>query len=195
MCTCWVSVKEWFTFGRRWPNFGPLVAKKWLKVGQNGGFQPLSEKVFMQSNSNLVSTLIGWVFRLICFVAMLAKCWRSGGHKMTENSRISWTHLWEVKDDPKSYRCTCPSPHRLPEMAASTCFPHVLKLLILYMIEGFPLITRKGWAGSWACNLWGEGQVLALAITPSHQQNTHDFADGRKNMSSESPGYIENTSE
>ena len=22
----------------------------------------------------------------------------------------------------------------------------------------------------------------ALAITPSHQQNTHDFADGRKNM-------------
>ena len=24
--------------------------------------------------------------------------------------------------------------------------------------------------------------TTALAITPSHQQNTHDFADGRKNM-------------
>ena len=24
--------------------------------------------------------------------------------------------------------------------------------------------------------------IAALAITPSHQQNTHDFADGRKNM-------------
>ena len=24
--------------------------------------------------------------------------------------------------------------------------------------------------------------MSALAITPSHQQNTHDFADGRKNM-------------
>ena len=46
----WVSVQNWFAFGWRWPNFGPPVAKKWLKMGQNGGFQPLSEKVFTQSN-------------------------------------------------------------------------------------------------------------------------------------------------
>ena len=78
---------------------------------ENGGFRPLSKKVFMQSNSNLVCTLIGWVFRidsryqkkylcnpiqtwcvhllgecseLICFWAMLAKFWPSSGHKMNQ---------------------------------------------------------------------------------------------------------------
>ena len=40
--------------------------------------------------------------------------------------------------------------------------------------------------------MWGEStghqtviwsfDISALAITPSHQQNTDDFADGRKNM-------------
>ena len=28
----------------------------------------------------------------------------------------------------------------------------------------------------------GHETITALAITPSHQQNTHDFADGRKNI-------------
>ena len=32
-------------------------------MGQNGGFWPLSEKVFWQSNSNLMCTLIGWLSR------------------------------------------------------------------------------------------------------------------------------------
>ena len=97
VCIWYVSVQNWFAFGRRWPNFGPLVAKnyfkwvklvvsdhymknylhnpiqtccphllgecsemiriwvrlvqfcpssgkKWIKVGQNGGFRPLSYK-------------------------------------------------------------------------------------------------------------------------------------------------------
>ena len=30
----------------------------------------------------------------------------------------------------------------------------------------------------------------ALAITPSHQQNTHDFADGRKNMNDIFNNYV-----
>ena len=29
---CWLSDHNWFTFGSRWPNFGPLVATKWLKM-------------------------------------------------------------------------------------------------------------------------------------------------------------------
>ena len=48
--------------------FLATVAKFWPSSGQkrteNGGFRPLSEKVFMQSNSILVFTLIGWVFRI-----------------------------------------------------------------------------------------------------------------------------------
>ena len=32
--------------------------------------------------------------------------------------------------------------------------------------------------------------VTALAITPSHQQNTHDFADGRKNMNGTFNNYV-----
>ena len=30
----------------------------------------------------------------------------------------------------------------------------------------------------------------ALAITPSHQQNMHDFADGRKNMNGTFNNYV-----
>ena len=32
--------------------------------------------------------------------------------------------------------------------------------------------------------------IPALAITPSHQQNTHDFADGRKNMNDIFNNYV-----
>ena len=66
---CWVSIKNWFTFGQRWPDFGPLLAKnncKWAKmlailakfwlssykISENGGFRPLSGKLFTQYNSN-----------------------------------------------------------------------------------------------------------------------------------------------
>ena len=73
MYTYWVSVQIWFTFGQLWPKFGPLLAKQWLKMM---GFWPLSEKVFMQSNSNLVSAQNWFAF---------GPCWPTTGHKMTEN--------------------------------------------------------------------------------------------------------------
>ena len=38
-------------------------------------------------------------------------------------------------------------------------------------------------------NLENHGET-ALAITPSHQQNTHDFADGRKNMNDLFNNYV-----
>ena len=44
------------TLAKFWPSSGH-------KMTENGSFWPLSEKVFTQSNSNLVCTLIGWVFR------------------------------------------------------------------------------------------------------------------------------------
>ena len=62
--TYWLSARKWFAFERRWPNFGHLVPKKQMKMVQNGDFRPLSEKVFTQSNSNLMCTLIGWVFKI-----------------------------------------------------------------------------------------------------------------------------------
>ena len=67
VCICWVSVQNWFSFGSHWPNFGPLVAKKLLEMGQNVGFRPLSQKVFTQSISNLWCTLVGWVVRIDSF--------------------------------------------------------------------------------------------------------------------------------
>ena len=30
--TYWVSFQNWFAFGPRWPNFGPLLTTKWLKM-------------------------------------------------------------------------------------------------------------------------------------------------------------------
>ena len=35
-----------------------------------------------------------------------------------------------------------------------------------------------------------EWRTPALAITPSHQQNTHDFADGRKNINDIFNNYV-----
>ena len=46
--TCWLRVQKWFAFEPRWPNFGLLVAKRRLKMGQNVGFQPSSEQVSIQ---------------------------------------------------------------------------------------------------------------------------------------------------
>ena len=40
--TCWSSVHIWSAFEPRWPNLGPLVATKWLKMVC---FRPLSEKL------------------------------------------------------------------------------------------------------------------------------------------------------
>ena len=60
--TYWVSLQKWSAFWPHWSNFVPLVA---TEMTENGGFWPLSEKVFMQSNSNLVSTLIVWVLRIV----------------------------------------------------------------------------------------------------------------------------------
>ena len=74
VCICCMGVHNWFAFGRHWPNFGHLVAIKRLKMGQNGGLRPLSETVFTQSNSNLVCTFIGLVFRtdsLSCYVSQI----------------------------------------------------------------------------------------------------------------------------
>ena len=47
----------WATLAKFWPSSGH-------KITENGGFRPSSEKVFIQSNSNLACTLIVWVFRI-----------------------------------------------------------------------------------------------------------------------------------
>ena len=51
-----------------------------------------------------------------------------------------------------------------------------------------PLFTKKilsGWYRIYIINLGS-----ALAIMPSHQQNRHDFADGRKNMNGIFNNYV-----
>ena len=47
-------------------------------------------------------------------------------------------------------------------------------------VLGPPLLTLKGFT--------------ALAITPSHQQNTQDFAEGRKNINGIFNNYVFNAS-
>ena len=36
--TCWISIQNWSGFGRHWPNFGPLVAKKMTQRGSKWWF-------------------------------------------------------------------------------------------------------------------------------------------------------------
>ena len=57
------------------------------KMTENGGFRPLSDKVFTQSNSNLLH-LLGECTELICFLAMLAKFCPSSGHKITKKGGV-----------------------------------------------------------------------------------------------------------
>ena len=157
--------------------FYPSSGQKTLKMGQNAGFWPLSEKVFTQSNSNLWCTISGWVFRtdsllgpwpnfgplvatkwlkievsghypkkhshnpiqscvqllrecseLIRFWATLTKFWPCSGHKMTENGdfrslpeklftqskflpyftnyNMYYQHLWQsVRYSPRHHLC------------------------------------------------------------------------------------------
>ena len=82
--TCWgggggggASVHKWFAFGQHWPNFGPLEAKNYFKVGQNSAFRPFSEKIFTRSNSNLVCILSWYAFglRLPNFSPLVATKW------------------------------------------------------------------------------------------------------------------------
>ena len=55
---CWELIRFWAMLGK----FCPLVATKWLKIMISDHYL---KKVFMQSKSNLVCTLIGWVFRSV----------------------------------------------------------------------------------------------------------------------------------
>ena len=74
-CICWESVQNWSAFGQYWLNFDSFMAKKTLKLGQSWGFRPLSEKLFTQSNSNLVCTLIGWLFRIDSLFSHIGQIW------------------------------------------------------------------------------------------------------------------------
>ena len=67
--TFWVIVKKWFAFfttlAKFWPSSGRKINENdGYKIAENDGFLPLSGKIFMQSNSNLVSTLLGRMFRI-----------------------------------------------------------------------------------------------------------------------------------
>ena len=57
-----MSVRNCFPFGSRWPNFGPLVAKKLIKLGENSCFWP---PVLLSTRPNwfLVCIIMWWVFR------------------------------------------------------------------------------------------------------------------------------------
>ena len=68
--------------GPRWPNFGPLVVKKLLKM-------LVSDRYLKKYSCNPIQTscvhLFGKYSGLIRFWAMLATFWPSSGQKMTEN--------------------------------------------------------------------------------------------------------------
>ena len=148
VCICWVSVQNWCAFEQHSPNFGPLVAKKPLKMGQNGGFRPLSGKVFTQSkiqfklvvytcwvnvqkqfifgwhwsncgplvgkkllkvgqnccftqsNSNLVCTFIGWVFRndsLLGHVGQILALWWPEHDRKWWCPTIIWKSIYKIQ--------------------------------------------------------------------------------------------------
>ena len=85
LCICLVSVQNWFTFGPRWPNFVPLVAKNQLEMGQNVGLWPLSQKYSHNPIQTCGVHLLGECSEFIHYWATLAKFWLSCHQKITEN--------------------------------------------------------------------------------------------------------------
>ena len=53
---CSEFIRLWATLAKLWPSSGQITS--------DGGFRPLSEKLFTQSNSNLMCTLTWWVSRI-----------------------------------------------------------------------------------------------------------------------------------
>ena len=86
-----VSVQNWFAFRAHWPNFGPLVATKLLKM-------VVSDHYLEKYSHNPIQTWCVHVLddcsELIDFWATLAKFWPSCGQK---NDRKWWfpTVIWK----------------------------------------------------------------------------------------------------
>ena len=58
---CSEMIRFYVTLAKFWPSSGH-------RMTENGGVQPLFEKGFKPSSSNLVCTLIGWVFWIDSFL-------------------------------------------------------------------------------------------------------------------------------
>ena len=80
--TYWVSVQKWFAFWSCWPDFGPVLVTKWLRM-------MVSDHYMKNHSRNPIQTLwvhiLGEYSEIICFLVMLARFWPCIGHKMTEN--------------------------------------------------------------------------------------------------------------
>ena len=77
--TYWVSVQKWFAFWSRWPDFGPILATKLLKM-------VISDHCLKKYSCDPIQTwcvhLFGECAESISFLATLAKFWPSSGLKM-----------------------------------------------------------------------------------------------------------------
>ena len=95
-------IRFWATLVQFWPSSGK---KTRLEMGQNGGFLPLSEKQFTESNLNLVCTLFGWVFRNYSLLGhvgqILALKWPKNWLKML----VSDHYLKKYSHNPIQTRC------------------------------------------------------------------------------------------
>ena len=158
MYTYWVSVQKWFAFGPRWPNFGPLVATKWLKIVVFGHHPK-------KHSHNPIQTwcvhLLGECSELIRFWDTLTKFWPSSGHKMTENGGFRslpeklftqskflsyfanynsyYHHLWQsVRYSPRHHLCI------ICAITPQIIWVEIFLLLWIFIIFR-KLLTRKQW--------------------------------------------------
>ena len=84
VCIYWVNVQNFFAFGRRWPNFGPLVATKWRQYGKMVVFHHYLKKYSRNLTQTCCLHLMGVWSEFLNFGPMLDKFWPSRDHKMTE---------------------------------------------------------------------------------------------------------------
>ena len=87
---------------------------------ENGGFQPLFGKPITQSISNLMYTLVRWVFRI---VSLLVPCWPNLGPLVAEKNCWKWwfpTNIWKTNHSVHFklyvYTCWASVPDKCAEM-------------------------------------------------------------------------------
>ena len=93
---CSELIRFWTMLAKFWPS----ISHKMTENG-NGGFLPLSEKLSTQSNSDLMCTLIGWVFRIESLLGHVGqtlseKCLKIVASDHYQKSAIMWTYEYSI---------------------------------------------------------------------------------------------------
>ena len=177
--TYWVTVQNRFSFWPCWPNFGPVVATKWLKMVVSNHFL----KKYLRNPTKIWCLhLLGGCSELICFLATLAKFWPSSDTKCL---KMVVSDHYLKKDSLKQSSSNSVSTRIGRLSTIHSLFGHIGQFLALY----WPQYDWKWWPLSWPSlyfhSLWlghRRGRASSDALFQLIYVYTISFQKGKKNV-------------